>query len=76
VVDQQGTAAIILWDIENGFEKKFEMRSHEIGIKNIIFSKDGKYLISQGCNDERSLVLWDVEEGIVIKSTICPTIYN
>lgn len=76
VVDQQGTAAIILWDLENGFEKKFEMRSHEIGVKNIIFSKDGKYLISQGCNEERSLVLWDVEEGLVIKSTICPTIYN
>jgi len=74
--DENETAPIIIWDIDNDFEKKYELRSHEIGVKNLLFSNDGAFLISQGCNEERSLVLWDVEEGIVIKSTICPVAYS
>lgn len=58
------------------FNKIYELRSHEIGIKNILFSKDSAYLISQGCNEERSIVIWNIEDGLVIKSTICPTHYS
>lgn len=74
--DEQGTAPIIIWDIENGYNKKYELRSHELGVKNLLFSKDGAFLISQGCTEERSLVVWDVEDGLVIKSTMCPVSYN
>jgi WD40 repeat protein len=75
-VDEQGTAPIIIWEVNRGFQKKYELRSHQIGVKNLLFSKDGAYLISQGCNEERSLVIWDVEDGLAIKSTVCPVAYN
>ena len=75
-VDSQGTAPIIIWDLTNGFNKIYELRSHEIGVKNILFSKDSAYLISQGVNEERSIIIWNIEDGLVIKSTICPTHYS
>jgi hypothetical protein len=74
--DSQGTAPIIMWDATNDFRKIYELRSHEVGIKSILFSNDSQYLISLGSDEERSLVLWDVEEGLAVKSTICPVRYN
>lgn len=73
--DSQETAPIFIWNLDT-HTKMYELRSHELGVKNLLFSKDGAYLISQGCNEERSLVLWDVQEGLVIKSTICPVPYS
>lgn len=75
-IDGEGTAPIILWNLDDKYSKRYELRSHEIGVKNLLFSKDGDFLISQSCNEERSLVVWDVEDGIVIKSTICPMPYS
>ena len=62
--------------MENENSKKFELRSHQIGIKNLLFSSDGKFLISQGCDEEKTLAVWDMEDGTLIKSTVCPVAYN
>lgn len=75
-IDGEGTAPIILWNLDDNYSKKYELRSHEIGVKTLLFSKDGEFLISQSCNEERSLVVWDVEDGLVVKSTICPIPYS
>ena len=41
--DSQGSAPIIIWDVSQDFTKKYELRSHELGIKNILFSQNGQY---------------------------------
>ena len=74
--DSQGSTPIIIWDITQDFTKKFELRSHELGVKSILFSQDGQYLASLGSSEERSLVIWDVEDGLAIKSAICPVAYS
>ena len=74
--DSQGSAPIIIWDVSQDFAKKYELRSHELGIKSILFSQDGQYLVSLGSNEERSLVIWDVEEGLAMKSAMCPVPYS
>jgi len=62
--------------LENLNQKKFELRSHKIGVRSLIFSSCGEFLISQGCDEERTLVVWEVKSGSLIKSTVCPASYS
>ena len=43
---------------------------HEKGVQSMAFAQGGKCLITLGISDENSLALFDVNEGMVVKSTL------
>ncbi len=56
---------IIIWDLKTGKEFR-ELKSHEKGVKNLLFTQDGKRLISGGDSRDRKLVVWDWQTGKII----------
>ena len=44
------------------------MRFHQIGIQALAFNNESDLLVSVGVREENSLAIWDLEQGLVIKS--------
>jgi len=43
---------------------------HQKGVQTMAFSNDSKYLISVAIQGENVLAVWDIEQGLVIKSAL------
>jgi WD40 repeat protein len=43
---------------------------HQKGVQSLAFSNDSKYLISVAVQGENVLAVWDIEQGLVIKSAL------
>ncbi len=55
-----------LWNIETGEEvKRFE--GHTDDVFSVIFSPDGKYVVSKGVGEDNTIRVWDIKTGKDIK---------
>jgi WD40 repeat protein len=58
-------ADVVLWDFESrSIIKKFTL--HKVKVEQIAFSPNEKYLVTLGSQDDRSVVVWDLETNEAI----------
>ncbi|GLI66011.1 hypothetical protein VaNZ11_009714 [Volvox africanus] len=58
-------ADVVVWDIASGRER-WRLRYHTQAVQALSFSPDGRWLLSLGREPERSVVVWDVFEGLLV----------
>jgi WD40 repeat protein len=56
--------SIIIWDVDSGTQI-FKLIGHKEGVRSVIFSSDGKQVVS--CSYDGSIIVWDVINGNQIK---------
>lgn len=56
---------VIIWDLKTGKEFR-ELKAHENGVKKLLFTKNGKHLLSGGDSRDQKLILWDWRSGEII----------
>lgn len=57
-------ATVILWKWLDKLEVcRYQL--HQYMVQSLLFSADGKYLISLGAQDDDRLVIWDIEKKFV-----------
>jgi WD40 repeat protein len=39
------------------------LKGHKIGVAQVGFSRNGQYLVSLGDNEDRGLIVWDLQRG-------------
>lgn len=67
-----GTAEIVLYDTGNWFEFN-RLSFHEKSVFALRFSNDDQKLISIGNFLENILVVWDLKQGLVLRSSVVAT---
>ncbi|XP_022102528.1 NACHT domain- and WD repeat-containing protein 1-like [Acanthaster planci] len=53
---------IIIWDVQSQSLKHFLRRAHESDVSIVIFSPDGRFLVSSG-QDDNYIQVWDTQTG-------------
>lgn len=67
--NSSGNSYIYLFDMEqNRLINKLTF--HQKGVQSMIFAENGKTLVSLSVADENTIVLWDVQQGLVFASTL------
>ena len=63
--DLYDISPILLWDVKTGKQKLSISKNNQLRISNLLFSQDGKKLISYGRSKDhnQTLELWDTETG-------------
>jgi WD40 repeat protein len=55
-------AVVILWCFETSqIVSKYDI--HKVRVESVTFSCDSKYLVSLGCHDDGTIIVWNVEKG-------------
>jgi cilia- and flagella-associated protein 52 len=55
-------ADVIVWDLSN-YSMVHRMKIHKVKVEALSFSPSEKYLASIGGDDDKSLIIWDLETG-------------
>jgi WD40 repeat protein len=68
IASGSGNGMIQLWDAETG-KLRWNVRAHAENVNTVVFSQDGKYLVSSGLDEDEKneIKLWSVVNGAPIR---------